>query len=358
MQTFLIGLVGLLLSCCLTGGAWAAEVVEVPLNATASVTTGAHPAGLPSFFGPSDYSYAIFRFTGLTPGQRYEATISYESGTDIGYGHSWVDGTPFGTDYRSFTGIGTGTGSGPRRESQQKFLFTIDPASSCGELYLVLKSSRPMALRVSLQRPSGVTKDSQDRYGYYYVTDFDLDRSAPFLLKRCTANAGTPSSSLSSGFVEVPVNGNASVTTGLRPAGLPNFFGPGDYFYTLFKLVGLVPGQRYEVTFSFDFGANIGYGHSWGDGSPLSSSYRHFTGIGTGTGSGPRREDQKKFLFTVDPHSSSNALYIVFSSNRPMALRASLQRPSGVSKDSQDRYGYYYVTDFDADRTSPFLLQR
>jgi hypothetical protein len=358
MQTFVIGLIGLLLSCCLTGGAWAAEVVDVPLNATRSVTTGGHPAGLPSFFGPSDYSYAIFRFTGLTPGQRYQATLSYESGTDIGYGHSWVDGNPFGREYWSFTGIGTGTGSGPRRESQQTFLFTVDPTSSCGDLYLVLKSNRPMALKVSLQPPSGVGKDSQDRYGYYYVTDFDADRTAPFLLKRCTAAAVKPASTLPSGFVEVPVNGNASVTTGPRPAGLPNFFGPGDYFYTLFKLVGLVPGQRYEVTFSFDFGANIGYGHSWGDGSPLSRDYRHFTGIGTGTGSGPRREGHKKFLFSVDPHSSSQALYIVFSSNRPMPLKVALQRASGVTKDTQDRYGYYYVTDFDADRTAPFLLTR
>jgi hypothetical protein len=190
------------------------------------------------------------------------------------------------------------------------------------------------------------------------VTDFDLDRSAPFLLKRCAAVAVKPAGSLPSGFVEVPVNGNASVTTGPRPAGLPNFFGPGDYYYTLFKLVGLMPGQRYEVTFSFDFGANIGYGHSWGDGNPFGGDYRHFTGIGTGTGSGPQREDHKKFLFTVDPQSSSQALYIVFSSNRPMPLRVLLQRPSGVNQNSQDRHGYYYVTDFDADRTAPFLLKR
>ncbi|MGB4600472.1 MAG: hypothetical protein WBI04_10950 [Trichlorobacter sp.] len=40
-----------------------------------------------------------------------------------------------------------------------------------------------MPLRISLQRSSGVTKDSQDRWGYYYVTDFDADRTASFLLK-------------------------------------------------------------------------------------------------------------------------------------------------------------------------------
>lgn len=184
MQTFVIGLIGLLLSCCLTGGVWAAEVVDVPLNATRSVTTGGHPAGLPLFFGPGDYSCAIFRFTGLAPGQRYEATLSYESGTDIGYGHSWVDGNPFGRDYWSFTGIGTGTGSGPRREDHKKFLFTVDPQSSSRALYIVFSSNRPMPLKVALQRPSGVTKDTQDRYGYYYVTDFDADRTVPFLLTR------------------------------------------------------------------------------------------------------------------------------------------------------------------------------
>jgi hypothetical protein len=33
-------------------------------------------------------------------------------------------------------------------------------------------------------RPAGLTRDSQDRWGYYYVTDFDFDRTSPFLLTR------------------------------------------------------------------------------------------------------------------------------------------------------------------------------
>ena len=358
MRSASVGLIGLLIACCLTTASWASGAVELPVGGVKAVSTGQRPAGLPNFFGPGDDSYTIFKLTGLAPGQRYEVTISFESGTDIGYGHAWVDGNPFDKDYWSFTGIGSGTGTGPKREGQQKFLFTVDPKSSCDLLYLVFRSKRSMPLRVSLQRPSGVTRDSQDRYGYYYVTDFDLDRSAPFLLKRCSAEPAKPASTLPTGVVEVPVNGSAAVTTGLRPASLPNFFGPGDYFYTLFKLVGLVPGQRYELTYGFEYGSDIGYGHSWGDGNPFSRDYRHFTGVGTGTGRGPKREDQKKFLFSVAPHSSSSALYIIFSSNRPMPLRVSLQRASGVNKDSQDRYGYYYVTDFDADRTAPFLLTR
>jgi hypothetical protein len=32
-------------------------------------------------------------------------------------------------------------------------------------------------------------------------------------------------------------------------------------------------------------------------------------------------------------------------------------RLSGVNPNSQDRWGYYFVKDFDADRTSPFLLK-
>lgn len=358
MRKLLIGLMGLLVSWYLTGAALAAEFVDVPLNATKAVTTGTHPAGLPGFFGPNDYYYAIFRFTGLAPGQRYEATLSFESGTDIGYGHSWVDGNPFGREYWSFTGIGTGTGTGPRRESQQKFLFSVDSKSNCGEIYLVLKSNKPMALRVALQRPSGVTKNSQDRWGYYYVTDFDADRTSPFLLKRCVGPAPKPAAVLPGGFIDVALNTTKAVTTGAHPVALPNYFGPGDHYYSLFRFIGLVPGQRYEATISYESGTDIGYGHSWVDGNPFGGEYWSFTGIGTGTGTGPRRESQQKFLFTVAPGSSSSYLYLVFRSHKPMPLRVSLQSPSGVTRDSQDRWGYYYVTDFDSDRTSPFLLKR
>ncbi len=173
-----------MLICCLAGIAWSADVVEVPVGGGKAVTTGAHPAGLSSFFGPSDNYYTLFKLTGLAPGQRYEATMAFQSGTNIAYAHGWGEGNPLGHDYRSFTGIGTGTGSGPLHESQQKFLFTIDPKSSSSVMYVVFRSNRPMPLRFSLQSPSGVTRDSQDRWGYYYVTDFDVDRTAPFLLTR------------------------------------------------------------------------------------------------------------------------------------------------------------------------------
>lgn len=179
-----MGLLGLLLSWCLTTAAWSAGLVDVPVNSTKTVTTGARPAGLPTSFGGSSDQYTIFRFSGLAPGQRYEVTLAFESGTDIGYAHSWVDGNPFTRDYASFTGIGTGTGTGPRRESQQKYLFSVDAKSSSNVIYLVFRSNKQMQLRISLQHPSGVTKDSQDRWSYYYVTDFDADRTAPFLLKR------------------------------------------------------------------------------------------------------------------------------------------------------------------------------
>lgn len=334
-----------------------AAFVDLPVGGQQSVVT-APVAGLPSSFGGSDQYYTVVRCRGLIAGQRYELSFSFESGTDIGYAHAWVDGNPFAPDFRSFTGIGTGTGTGTRRESTQTFLFTVAPQSNCDQLYLVFRSSRPMTLRFSLHRPSGVTRDSRDRWGYYYVTDFDVDRTAPFLLTRCQKSAPPKQVPMPGGFVPVPVHGSATVTTAPHPAGLPGMFGPRDYYYTLFKLTGLVPGQRYEATLGYESGTNIGYGHTWVDGNPLGSNYQHFTGIGTGTGSGPHRQSQQKFLFTVAPASSSRDLYVVFSSNRPLPVSFALTLPSGVTRDSQDRWGYYYVTDFDADRTAPFLLRR
>lgn len=343
---------------CMAGPAWSAGVVEVSVGSEKTVTTGPRPAGLPGSFGPAEHSYAIFAFSGLEPGRRYEASIAYESGTDIGFGHSWVDGNPLGKEHWSFTGIGTGTGTGPRRESRQTYLFTVQPQSRCGFLYLVFRSHKPMTVRVSLRHPSGVTRDSRDPFGYYYVTDFDTDRTAPFELKRCDGPAPASAAPAPGSFVDVSLNSTKSTTTSAHPSGLPSFFGPKDHSYSLFRFVGLVPGQRYEATIAFESGTDIGYGHSWVDGNPFGTEYWSFTGIGSGTGTGPRRENRQTYLFTVAPGSSSRSLYLVFRSHKPMPLKVSLRHPSGVTRESRDQYGYYFVTDFDADRTAPFLLKR
>lgn len=184
MKKKLVLAVTAMLIWCLSGVAAASGgIVELTPGAERAVNT-AKIGGLPAMFGGAEYFYSVIRLGRLAAGQRYEVTLTFESGTDIGYAHTWVDGNPFGSDFAHFVGIGSGTGTGPKRESQQKFLFTVDPKSSSGDLYLVFRSHRPMPLRVALQRPSGVTKNSQDRWGYYYVTDFDADRTAPFLLKR------------------------------------------------------------------------------------------------------------------------------------------------------------------------------
>jgi hypothetical protein len=53
-------------------------------------------------------------------------------------------------------------------------------------MYLVVRSSQPWNLSVSLtdRLTPGLTTSSQDPWGYYFVTDFDLDRNSPFLLAR------------------------------------------------------------------------------------------------------------------------------------------------------------------------------
>ena len=158
-------------------------LIDLPLGSERAVTT-AKVAGLPSMFGGNDYFYSVFRLGKLVAGQRYEATLTYTSGTDIGYGHTWVDGNPFGKDFIHFVGIGSGTGTGPKREAQQKFLFTVHPQSASSVMYLVFRTHKPMPVKFALQRPSGVNNQSKDKHGYYYVTDFDADKNAPFLLKR------------------------------------------------------------------------------------------------------------------------------------------------------------------------------
>ena len=158
--------------------------VEVPMNGTrqADTVTG---FGLPSFFGSAADCYAVFKLGPLAAGKRYEATLTFDAGTDIGYGMSWIDGDPKGKDFSSFVGIGTGTGTREMKGKESTFLFTVDPKSTAAFLYLVIRSNKPWDISMGLaDRLSGVNRDSQDKWGYYYVTDFDFDRTSPFLLTR------------------------------------------------------------------------------------------------------------------------------------------------------------------------------
>jgi hypothetical protein len=158
--------------------------VEVPMNGTRQVDT-VTGFGLPSFFGSAAEYYAVFKLGPFAPGRRYEATLTYDAGTDIGYATAWVDGDPAGKDFASFVGIGTGTGTREMKGKEEKFLFTVDAKSTSGALYLVVRSNKPWRLGVGVtDRASSLTRDSQDTWGYYYVADFDFDRTSPFLLTR------------------------------------------------------------------------------------------------------------------------------------------------------------------------------
>jgi len=158
--------------------------VDVPINSVQQVTT-VTGIGLPPSFGPPEQFYTVFKIYPLIPGKRYEATLTYDAGTDMGYAHNWQDGEPTSRDALSFVGIGTGTGSRALKDKEDKFLFTVDSRSTSNVLYVIVRSHKAWNIRFSVtDRLSGVTRDSQDRWGYYHVTDFDFSKTAPFLLKR------------------------------------------------------------------------------------------------------------------------------------------------------------------------------
>ncbi|MCX7029988.1 MAG: hypothetical protein NTU62_07690 [Spirochaetes bacterium] len=243
--------------------------VEVPMNGTrrADTVTG---FGLPSFFGSAADCYAVFKLGPFAPGKRYEATLTFDAGTDIGYATAWVDGDPAGKDFASFVGIGT-----------------------------------PWRLGVGVtDRASSLTRDSQDTWGYYYVTDFDFDRTSPFLLTR--SDAAAPAA-------ELPASGYLDVAPGQA------------------KKTATTSGWTWMPT--------------WLDGDPKSKDSHSFVGIGTGTGTREMKGKESKFLFTVDPKSTAAFLYLVVRSNKPWDISMGLaDRLSGVNRDSQDKWGYYYVT--------------
>ncbi len=160
-------------------------IVDVPVNGQKTVTTALGVKGLPSGLGSADTYMAVFRLAPLLPGKRYEATLTYDAGTDIGYAHAWLDGSPFSKNWTSFVGIGTGTGTRDMRGKQDKFIFSVAPKSTSRSIYLVLRSNKPFKVGFGVSdRLSGLTSNSQDRWGYYFVKDFDAERTSPFLLKR------------------------------------------------------------------------------------------------------------------------------------------------------------------------------
>ena len=158
--------------------------VDVPVNSVQQTTT-ITGIGLPPSYGPPEHFYTVFRIFPLVPGKRYEAMLTFDAGTDMGYGHNWQDGDPTTKDSVSFVGIGTGTGSREMKGKEERFLFTIDSRSTSNVLYVIVRSYRAWNIRFAVtDKLSGVTRNSQDRWGYYYVTDFDFSKTSPFLLKR------------------------------------------------------------------------------------------------------------------------------------------------------------------------------
>lgn len=165
--------------------------VDTPVNSLQQVTTMTG-VGLPaSYRGTGEY-HAVFKIFPVVPGKRYEATLTYDAGTSIGYGISFVDGDPSQRESISFVGIGTGTGSRVMNGKEEKYLFSIHPQSTSNVLYVVVGSHSPFNVRFSVtDSPTGVTKESKDRWGYLYVTDFHDRGTAPFLLTR-GGYAGVP----------------------------------------------------------------------------------------------------------------------------------------------------------------------
>lgn len=314
---------------------------------------------LASGYGSVSDPCAVVKLAPLQAGRRYQVTLTYEAGTDIGYSHAWVDGDPFGNQSRSFVGIGSGTGSRPLPGKQEVFLFTVDPASTSQTLTLAFRTSKPWNARLRLGDASGLTPDAKDRWGYTYVTDFDKERRSPFKLTQGPAAPPPPTASTSGPWKEVPVGGSATATTTPNQPNLATAFGGATDPRTVYRLGPLTPGQRYSVGLVYDGGSDVGFSHSWVDGNPYGRDWHSFVGIGSGTGRMVQPGKTDVLQFTVAPGSTSRFLFLVLRTGSPMPVKVHLQTGDmGLTPQSKDRWGYYYVTDFDKDRNAPFLLKR
>lgn len=155
------------------------------LGGTITVTT-ATGVELPAWFGTPEENYAVFHVTGLKPGAAYMAALTYDGGTDIHYVESWVDGNPFGRDWRPLGGVGSGTGDGEKMPGYESWhLFTTDPKSTRGAVFFVVRSSKPWTVTLAVTEANpDVDWLTKNKYGYFAVDDWTSRGTATFLLTR------------------------------------------------------------------------------------------------------------------------------------------------------------------------------
>ncbi len=159
------------------------------------------------------------------------------------------------------------------------------------------------------------------------------------------------------GCYDLGVNSSLAVATITGIPDIPPGFGPRDQYYAFFRIGPVVSGKRYEATLGYESGSDTGFGMAWVDGDPK-QKYASFLGIGSQTGTGQVRPMETKYLFSIDPRSTSDVLFLVIRSDKPWNIKMTVADRATVTRDSRDRWGFYNVTDFDFDKNSPFLLKR
>jgi len=91
--------------------------LQVPSALDVTTVTGVK---LPSFFGAPDQHYAIFKIWPVVHGKRYEATLTFDAGTDIGYATSWGRRRPLGKGFLVLCRNRHGNGNkGPERKRRK-----------------------------------------------------------------------------------------------------------------------------------------------------------------------------------------------------------------------------------------------
>jgi hypothetical protein len=159
--------------------------VDLTVGSMKPTQTAAGYTWMPTYLGGPDQLYAVIRMGPLSAGKSYAASLIFDAGTEIGYALAWMDGDPANRESYSFVGTGTGTGSRELKGKRETFLFAVDAKSTSNVLYLLIRSNKPWNFSVELaNRPGGLSRDSQDQWGYYYVTDFTFNNAPPFLLTR------------------------------------------------------------------------------------------------------------------------------------------------------------------------------
>jgi len=335
-----------------------AAILQCIPGQSISIVTLQNPS-LKSVLKSSYDFFAVVSLKTLELNHFYQLALNYDNGSGIYYGLSWLDGLPYQTGFRLIGSTSTQTGKGTSQPNYEAYhFFQVHPHSTATELFLVIYSDKAWTLSLALTKitKAGLDKNKKNAYGHFTALDWTEDGRVAFKLTASSTQAKTQTTNT---VYELKLGQRFTLTTA-QGLTLHNSFGGPEYYYTVIRISGLKPNQKYQATLVYEGGSGIFYALSWVDGHPFQKDWRNLGGLGTGTGTGKSMPGYETYhLFQTDAKSTKDTIYLVVRSDKPWTfeLLVSEANPS-INELTKNSYGYFATADWTEKGKTFFLLSR